>query len=190
MPTTTANVLPSTIDTDIRAHAAACGRLDCGHLSRSSSLAVRRAVILYIAEGAGYTVRLRNESPEVAAVLGILRQAEHPRPVYVRGTNTNGNAGYVRSTPNEVLLPDASGLTITPERATVFALAWQGLSATEISIVSLRARETVKSHMGNLRRMTGAHDATSALVALVLANKIDANVEYSFPEDDEDATEE
>lgn len=152
---------------DVRAHAAACGRLDCGHLARSTSRAVRRAVILYVAEGAGYRVDLDTESPEVAAVLGILREAQHPRPHYVRA-----GSRYVRQSPNEIVLPDVSRLRLTAERQIVFYYMWLGYSATEIADTTHRARETVRSHAGNLRRLTGAHDATSALVALALAGLI------------------
>lgn len=155
-------------------HAATCGRLDCGHLYRSDSQAVRRATLLYLAENQGVEFDLDDESPEVAAVLGVLRASEHAVPVYTRGTNAAGNRGYVR--PNTVAavlpLPDVSALRLTPERREVYAAAWQGLSASEIAEEQMRARETVKSHMGNLRRKTGAHDAPSALVALVLAGEI------------------
>lgn len=154
-------------------HAAECGRLDCGHLYRSDSLAVRRATLLYLAECNGLPVDLDAEAPETAAVLGMLRESEHPTPVYRRGTLASGGRGYVRSAPGTLItLPDASGIRLTPERREVFALAWLGHSASEIAELTSRSRETVRSHMGNLRRMTGAHDAPSALLALVLVGAL------------------
>lgn len=153
---------------DLTAHAASCGRLDCGHLYRSDSRAVRRAVLLYLAEGAGYAVDLDREAPEVAAVLGTLRTVGHPRPLYVRD-----GSRYARTTPaTAVPLPDVTGLRLTPERVDVYRLLWQGCSTGEAAALSGRSRETVRSHAGNLRRLTGAHDAPSALVALALAGAL------------------
>ena len=155
---------------EIGAHAASCGRLDCGHLYRSDSRAIRRATLLYLLESNGGDVDLDAEAPEVAAVLGILRETEHATPIYQRGTLASGGRGYVRATMAQAFpLPNVEGIRLTPERIEVFSLAWQGHSATEIAGITSRSRETVKSHMGNLRRHTGAHDAPSALVALVLA---------------------
>lgn len=147
---------------DIRAHAAACGRIDCGHLSKSASLPTRRACMLYVLAGAGCTIDLDRETPEVAAIYGVLTSTEHARPYY-------GGEG----TP----LPDANGIRITPERLAVFTAMVQGMSASQISQRQGRARATVQSHAGYLRRLTGAHDATSALVSLLLAGKLtDASV--------------
>lgn len=163
MPTTPMPV-PAT---DIRAHAASCGRLDCGHLARSTDLATRRAVLLYVAAGAGYEVDLDQEAETVGQVYALLSDVQHPRPTYVRAGST-----FVRTTPNEVPLPDGHSITMTRERQEVFGLMWQGYSASEIAAATGRARETVRSHAGYLRRETGAHDATSALVALVLAGRL------------------
>lgn len=194
--TRTADVTAETVGTDafrdrldtVKAHAVSCGRLDCGHLGKSASLAVRRAVILYTAEGSGLSVSLDGETPEVVAVLGVLRTAQHARPTYVRGTLTSGNRGYVAAHPGAVIAwPNADGIKITPQRAEVFGYMVRGYSATDISSdparmvgghpaprvgLTVRNIETVKSHAGYLRRETGAHDAVSALLALVAAGKI------------------
>lgn len=152
----------------IQAHAAACGRLDCGHLGRSTSLAIRRAVILYQAEGAGIEVNLDRETPEVTAVVGVLRASQHARPVYVRAGRS-----YARTTPGMTqVLPDARAIRITQQRAEVFTAMLKGYSANQIAAAQHRALETVKSHSGWLRRLTGGHDATSCLIALVLAGKL------------------
>lgn len=153
---------------DVRAHAAACGRLDCGHLGKSTQQAVRRAVILYQAEGAGIEINVEHETPEVTAVLGVLRTSQHARPVYVR----NGRS-YARTTPGMTqVLPDANAINITPQRYEVFTAMLGGYSANQIAASQHRSLETVKSHAGWLRRLTGGHDSTSCLIALVLAGKL------------------
>lgn len=181
----TETVTPERI-ADIRAHAAGCGRLDCGHLGRSDSLAVRRAVILYTAEGMGLEVALDDESAEVAAVVGVLRESEHFRPTYTRRAGR-----YVRVAPGTTAMPnpwesqtrEGAPFKLTPERREVFALMLAGHGATAIGSYTLsdgsvrpgltsRTMETVKSHAGYLRRETGAHDATSALLALVCAGRL------------------
>lgn len=191
MPTTTTTTAPMTVLdpevaerlSDIREHAAACGRLDCGHLSRSTSRATRRAVILYTAEGAGITINLDAETPEVAAIVGVLRESQHSRPVYVRQGRT-----YARALNGATVLPDAHSIRLTPERTIVFTAMLKGMSASEISADQGRARATVQSHAGWLRRLTGAHDATSALVALVIAHRLSdrAMTPPPLPEDDDD----
>lgn len=175
--TVTDEVIPVPPILDVLTHAASCGRLDCGHLAKSGSRAVRRATILYQAEGAGYVPDLDAEAPEVVSFLALLRAAQHARPIYRRNLRSvEGDARLVPLAPNEGLpLPDLSGLTMTPERVEVFGLLWLGYSATDIGTyrdrpgLTHRSYQTVKSHAGWLRRLTGAHDATSALVALALA---------------------
>lgn len=166
---------------DIRAHAAECGRLDCGHLARSTSQAVRRAVILYTAEAAGITVGLDEESAEVTAILGVLRESGHARPTFVRSGRRN-----VQSRPGLVVMPNAAGIRITPERHAVFTAMLKGESASQISRSQGRARATVQSHAGWLRRLTGGHDATSCLIALVIAGKL-ADRAMPVPSVEEDA---
>lgn len=157
----------------VQGHAAACGRLDCGHLGRSTSQAVRRAVFLYQAEGTGLTVDLNRVSADVAAVLGVLRTSQHGRTTYTRGTLATGNRGYVPVAPGlTAVLPNADGIKITHQRREVFTDMLYGYSATQVAERTHRTLETVKSHAGYLRRLTGAHDATSALIALVLAGKL------------------
>lgn len=154
-------------------HAATCGVLDCGHLYRGPSDTVRRAVLVYIAQANGVAIDLDLEAPAVAGVVGSLRAAGQTAPTYVRGVNAAGNAGYVRTAATTVL-PDVTGFRMTPERRAVFTAMWQGYSLTTIAAAQGRTVATVKSHAGNLRRLNGAHDAPSALVALVLAGQIDA----------------
>lgn len=168
----------------IQAHAAACGRLDCGHLGRSTSLAVRRAVILYQAEGAGIDIDLDGEAPEVAAVVGVLRDSQHARPMYIRAGRS-----YARTVPGMTqVLPDARAIKITQQRLEVFTAMLKGYSANQIATAQHRALETVKSHSGWLRRLTGGHDATSCLIALVLAGKLSDQAMPVEIEDDEEAT--
>lgn len=187
-PTTTPATMAALDDdarqrlTDVRQHAAECGRLDCGHLARSVNMATRRAVILYTGEAAGLTVLLDNEPAEVAAIVGVLRDSGHARPTYVRGTLPTGNRGMVRAQAGMTVLPNAAGIKITNERREVFTFMLRGYSASQISSdltampprvgLTPRARATVQSHAGYLRRLTGGHDATSCLIALVLAGKL------------------
>jgi DNA-binding CsgD family transcriptional regulator len=163
---------------DVQAHAAACGRLDCGHLGRSTSGAVRRAVYLYQCEGAGMVLNLNRVSADVAAVLGVLRESRHARPTYVRAGRSYRAAVAGMTT----VLPDPWGIKITPQRRDVFQALIAGKSATEVSREQHRALETVKSHMGYLRRLTGAHDSHSALIALVLAGRL-ADRAVTVPEE-------
>jgi DNA-binding CsgD family transcriptional regulator len=170
MSTTTTTPAEGTVISgglDVREHAASCGRLDCGHLGKSGSRAVRRAVILYVAEGAGVPTDLDAEAPEVASVLGILRGVQYPRPVY-RGRKSEAQ------TPGQFaasILPNVSdeAITWTPQRVQVASLMWEGYSANEVAREVGRTLETVKSHMGYLRRLTGAHDIVSVLVAGAVA---------------------
>lgn len=169
----------------LREHAVTCGRLDCGHLSKSDSPAVRRAVILYVAEGAGVTVSLDSETPEVAAVYGVMVAAGQERPVYTRtaGARRYASAGL----PGMALvMPSPWGarkpFRITPQRRAVFSAMLAGDSASMIAEAQERDIETVKSHAGYLRRETGAHDAVSALISLVLAGRL-ADDAMTVPED-------
>lgn len=158
----------ATLDT-IAAHAASCGQLGCGHLGKSPSRAVRRAVILYAAEAIpGVTLNLDGEAPEVAAVLGVLRTSRHARPVYVRQ-----GRGFATHTPGlPPIAPDPNRIRMTAERVATFSLLIRGWSANEVATHRARALETIKSHMGYLRRETDAHDSMSALLALRLAGRL------------------
>lgn len=157
----------STLDT-VRGHAATCGRLDCGHLGKSASLAVRRAVILYTAAGSGITVSLDRETPEVTAVYGVLTEAGHARPVYTRAGRS-----YTATVPGMTnVMPDGTTIRLTPQRIETFSAMLRGESATMIAAARQRDIETIKSHAGYLRRGTGAHDAVSALLSLVAAGRL------------------
>lgn len=171
----------------LRGHAVTCGKLDCGHLYKSDSQAVRRAVILYTAEnsGQGFVLDLSHETPETVAVLGVLRTAKHGHPVY---SKTGARGGMVAHTAGiTTIWPDASRIRMTPERVSVFGYLLAGYSATQISSdpnrvtagkanprkgLTARALATVVSHAGYLRRETDAHDAVSALLCLVKAGKL------------------
>jgi DNA-binding NarL/FixJ family response regulator len=173
---------------DVQAHAAACGRLDCGHLGRSTSRAVRHAVFLYQAEGAGAVLDLTRVSADVAAVVGVLRESRHARPTYVRQGRS-----YAQAVPGmTTVMPNPWGIRMTPQRTEVFTALLSGYSATEVSARQHRNIETVKSHMGYLRRETGAHDSHSALIALVLAGRLSHRAvtvpdEVAIPAPDADA---
>lgn len=153
---------------DVQAHAAACGRLDCGHLGRSTSRAVRHAVFLYQCEGAGLTLDLERVSADVAAVIGVLRESRHARPTYVQSGRRHEQATPGMTT----VMPNPWSLRLTPQRLAVIADLLVGHSATEVSERQHRNIETVKSHMGWIRRDTGAHATTDALIALLSARRV------------------
>jgi DNA-binding NarL/FixJ family response regulator len=129
---------------------------------------VRHAVFLYQAEGAGCEVHLDAVSPDVAAVVGVLRQSQHARPTYVRQGRSYAQAVAGMTT----VMPNPWGIRMTPQRTEVFRALTLGHSATEVSALQHRNIETVKSHMGYLRRETGAHDSHSALIALIMAGRL------------------
>ena len=85
------------------------------------------------------------------------------------------------------VLPDANGIKITRQRAEVFTLLARGMSAAQVATATFRNIETVKSHAHYLRKLTGAHDATSALTALIIAGKI-IHPAVTVPGQDEDDT--
>ena len=162
---------------DVTAHAAACGRLDCGHLGRSTSRAVRHGVFLYQAEGAGCVLDLGRVSADVAAVIGVLRESRHARPTYVRQGRS-----YAQSVPGmTTVMPNPWLIRMTPQRREVFGALTLGYSANEVAAAQSRTVETVKSHMGYLRRETGAHDSHSALIALTMAGRL-AHVAITVPD--------
>jgi hypothetical protein len=159
---TTATEQPTIVGgLDVREHAASCGRLDCGHLGKSNSQATRRAVIIYVAEGAGLTIDLDREAPEVAALVGVLRAVSYPRPLYSGRKTPALTPGQHAAS----ILPDVTKMTWTPQRLQVAALMWEGYSANQVAKAVDRRLETIKSHMGYLRRLSGAHDIVSVLVA-------------------------
>jgi hypothetical protein len=166
---------PAVLDDETRAlldgvygHAATCGRLDCGHLYRGPSKAVREAVILYTAEGMGMTVDLNRVSNATAAVVGALRTSQHARPVYVR----QGRRNVQQANGVTLVMPEPWAIRMTPQRIEVFSSLLVGHSIVATAERQSRTVETVKSHAGYLRRETGAHDAPSALLALVAAGRL------------------
>jgi DNA-binding NarL/FixJ family response regulator len=142
------------------AHAAACGDYHCGHLSRSSSTAVKRAVFLYAAECStvGSLVR-RSEAPEVLAALALLREgAECAR---ILAAATGALAAEVAA-----LTAAAAPTRLSPEVLAVMDLVTEGLSYPEIADRRGIATETVRSHVKRAMRSTATHTAVDAAVAL------------------------
>lgn len=165
----------------VEAHAAECGRTDCGHLYRGHDDAVRRATILFLAEENGLDVDLDLEPAAVAALVGVLRSSRTVRTVYRRPGVRTPRPSATREVAD---LPDMSALRMTPERIEVYTLMVQGVALVRIAERLNKNIETIKSHAGNLRRgaplgairrgdaVAAAHDAPSALLALVIQGSI------------------
>jgi DNA-binding NarL/FixJ family response regulator len=144
--------------------AAACADADyqCGHITRSSSRAVKRAAFLYAAEvrDLGY-LGTRTEAPEVLAALALMREGAACAEVLDAATG---------ATPEVVEAVEAltyRPADLSPEVLAVMALVTEGLSYPEIAAEVGCAKETVRSHVKRAMRLTSTHNAVSAAVTLV-----------------------
>lgn len=170
----------------VAAHAAACGKLECGHTARSTDPDARRAVFLYSASAVmpeAVADALASERPAVAAMYGELQKAGVYAPRYVKRTTAGGQNTYAlqggEAWMPQTTLANGQPIPVTDERATVWGAMIRGESLTSIarnypsSRGGERSVETVKSHAGWLRRRCAAHDSTSALIALIAAGRFD-----------------
>lgn len=137
----------------------ACGTEDyhCGHLSRSSSRTVKRALFLYLAEveGLGY-LGGRSEGAEVLAVLNLMRTGAECADIL---DVAEGNL------PAGVTTVEVAVTPITPDQAEVLNLVTLGYSYPEIAAETGRATETVRSLVKGAMRRTLTHTAIDAAVA-------------------------
>lgn len=138
------------------------GRYDCGHLSRSSSRPVKRALFLHLAEveGHGY-LGTRTEPVEVLAALALLRQgAECQAILEAGGSGAAALAAEAAASP-------VCERPCTPQQIEVLRLVAEGFSYPEIAEATGRAVETVRSLVKAAMRNTLTHNAFDAAVVLV-----------------------
>lgn len=139
-----------------------CGRYDCGHITRSDSQAVKRALALYLAREAGLTVDTSSEEADTLAVLGLMRAG---RPcTEVRNYRTAGVTSA--TTPATPANTDTPAVRITPEMVEVAALILQGYDYPEIAARTHRAKETVRSLSKRIIATANAHSAMAGAVKM------------------------
>lgn len=137
-----------------------CGRYDCGHITRSDSQAVKRALALYLAREAGLAVDTSTEEADTLAVLGLMRAG---RPcTEVRNYRTAGVTSA--TTPATPATTEAPAIRVTPEMCEVAALILQGYDYPEIAARTHRAKETVRSLARRVIRVANAHSAMAGAV--------------------------
>lgn len=148
-----------TIPTSDVAIACADGHYHCGHVTRSSSRPVKRALFLFLAEseGLGY-LGTRTEAAEVLAVLALMRQGAHCAEVLAAG-------GAAATALIEASVTDRQR-DCTPEQVEVLRLVAEGFSYPEIAAETGRATETVRSLVKAAMRNTCTHTAVDAAVTL------------------------
>lgn len=132
----------------------------CGHITRSSSRAVKRAAFLFAAEGRdlGY-LGTRTEAPEVLAALALMREGAACAEVIDAAT-----PGFIEAVAEVVpFAPEA----LSPEVLRVMAYVTEGLSYPEIAAEIGCAKETVRSHVKRAMRLTATHNVIEAAVTLV-----------------------
>jgi DNA-binding NarL/FixJ family response regulator len=140
------------------------GRYDCGHISRSSSRAVKRALFLHLAEveDLGY-LGSRTEPVEVLAALTLMRQGAECREILEAGDPQ----GVMARMGEQVGTLDRD---LTPEQIEVLRYVAQGYSYPEIAAATVSSKgtprkvETVRSLVKAAMRATLTHNATDAAV--------------------------
>lgn len=142
------------------ASAACTGDYHCGHITRSSSRAVKRAAFLYLAEaqGCGWLGR-RTEAPEVLAAVVLMRAGAACASVIAAAT---GDEPAVA----EMALALVPATPLSVQVLGVMVLVCEGWSYPEIADEQGIATETVRSHVKRAMRSTGAHTALDAAVLL------------------------
>lgn len=138
--------------------ATACERYDCGHITRSSSVPVKRALFLYMAEtrtDLGYLGG--REDAHTLAALALMREGHDCADVVAAG---EGHPSYT-ALESEV---EALVGTPTPRQCEALALVAEGISYPAIGERLSISVETVRSLVKAAMRVTGTHSATHAAV--------------------------
>lgn len=133
------------------------GRYDCGHITRSASVPVKRALFLYRAEseGLGY-LGGRHEAAEVLAALALMRVGGECADILV--------AGGAAAEAVETALTSVPVSSPTPTQCEVLALVAEGFSYPEIAAQTGRAVETVRSLVKAAMARTLTHSAIDAAI--------------------------
>lgn len=136
--------------------ACADARYDCGHITRSDSTAVKRALFLFLAEseGLGY-LGSRTEATEVLAALVLMRQGAECARIIAAATDTEVAEMAAEVAP----LP-----ALTTKQIEVLALVAEGLSFPEIAATLSKSVETVRSLTKAAMRATMTHSVVQAAV--------------------------
>jgi DNA-binding NarL/FixJ family response regulator len=135
--------------------ATACERYDCGHVTRSSSVPVKRALFLFMAEAADLGYLGSREDAHTLAALSLMRAGARCAEV-LRAGGTEGDAVAAVLDP-AVTLP-------TPRQCEALALVAEGLPYPEIAARLTISVETVRSLLKAAMRATLTHSATHAAV--------------------------
>lgn len=141
--------------------ALACEAYTCGHLTRSSSTSVKRALFLHLAEEHLGSVARRNEAPATMVALALMREGATCAEV-AAADSPQGDA-LVAQAAREIA-PRCEDLS--PQVLAVLDLVTEGLSYPMIADRLGIARETVRSHVRRAMRATGEHSAIEAAVSL------------------------
>jgi DNA-binding NarL/FixJ family response regulator len=135
--------------------ATACERFDCGHITRSSSVPVKRALFLYMAESADLGYLGSREDAHTLAALALMREGARCADVL--------RAGGVEGDAVAAVLDPAMGLP-TPRQCEALAMVAEGLPYPEIAARLSISVETVRSLLKAAMRTTLTHSATAAAV--------------------------
>lgn len=135
-----------------------CGRVDCGHVHRSESRAVKRALFLYLCEsddriGAGVM-----ESAEGADTLAALAAMRRGAPCAEVLAAAGVPAPRVGATPRTA----TRGPSLTDRQVEVLALVAEGYAYPEIARTLGKSVETVRDRVKGAMKATSTHSAPEA----------------------------
>ena len=135
-----------------------CERYDCGHISRSSSVPVKRALFLFMAEAFSDLGYLGGrEDAHTLAALALMR--EGARCADVLAAAEGAECAALEAETAEIVG------TPTPRQVEALALVAEGLPYPEIGRRLDVSVETVRSLLKAAMRTTHTHSDTHAAVA-------------------------
>lgn len=135
-----------------------CGRYDCGHVGRSESVPLKRAAFLYLADKAGLgDLRGRHEDAAVNAALALMQAGEACSAIVLAVT---GEALAEDEAPRRPKVTKG----FTPQQVKILGYVSWGMSIPDIASAMELSPETVKSHLGYIKRTHGVHSTLDAAV--------------------------
>lgn len=137
------------------ATAAMCERFDCGHITRSSSVPVKRALFLHLAEETGLGYLGGRETAHTLAALALMREGARCADIL--------RAGGEGADTLDALAAPAMG-TVTPRQAEALSFVADGVAYPDIARAMGISVETVRSLLKAAMRATLTHSATHAAV--------------------------
>jgi DNA-binding CsgD family transcriptional regulator len=134
------------------------GRADCGHITRSSSVPVKRALFLFRceSEGLGF-LGGRHEAPETLAALALMRVGADCADILAVD-------GPAAEAVTAILVDALEAVSPTATQVGVLVLVAEGLSYPEIAAQTGRSVETVRSLVKAAMARTLTHSAIDAAV--------------------------